>query len=76
MYVSWTMSEHGRPWLVQSKEYYNLVSIEGEELVPGNILNTVYLKSNTETDQNQFFMTYNNNEKVINIEEWLAGIGR
>jgi len=52
-------------------KYYTLVTNEGKELIPNNVLNSVYLKTNTETEQNQFFMTYNNNEKVINIVEWL-----
>ena len=57
--------------VVQMDKYYNLVTSEGKELIPNNVLNTVYLKTNTETEQNQFFMTYNNNEKVMNIVEWL-----
>lgn len=57
--------------VMEKDKYYTLVSANGEQLVPDNTLNTVYIKTDTTTEQNQFFMTYNNNEKVINIEEWL-----
>ena len=57
-------------------KHYTLVTSEGEQLVPDNTLNSVYIKTDTTTEQNQFFMSYNNDEKVINIEEWLQGTGR
>jgi len=60
--------------VVAKDKYYSLVTSSGEQLIPDNILNSVYLKLNAETGENQFFMTYNKNEKVINIEEWLAKI--
>ena len=60
--------------VVQSGEFYNLVTLEGKELAPENRLNEVYLKVNSSTEQNQYFMLFNNNEKVINIEEWLASV--
>ena len=60
--------------VVGKDNYYNLVTTAGEQLIPDNTLNSVYLKTNTQTGENQFFMTYNNNEKVINIEEWLTKI--
>jgi len=62
--------------VVKKDKFYNLVTTDGEQLVPDNILNTVYIKTDTTTEQNQFFMSYNNNEKVINIEEWLKETGR
>lgn len=62
--------------VVGKDKAYNLMTSEGEELISGYILDSVYLKSNTSTEQNQFFMTSNNNTKVINVEEWLANIGR
>ena len=62
--------------VVQKDKLYNLVNTKGEELISGYILGSVYFKSNTETGENQFFMTSNNNEKVLNIEEWLTSIGR
>lgn len=62
--------------VVKKDKYYNLVTVEGKELAPENIISSVYLKENVETGQNQYFMTSNNNEKVVNIEEWLTSIGR
>lgn len=57
--------------VAQKDKYYTLITSEGKQLIQDNVLNSVYLKLDTETDQNQYFMIYNNNEKVINIEEWL-----
>ena len=57
--------------IVEKDKFYTLVTSNGEQLIPDNTLNAVYIKSNSATEQNQFFMTYNNNEKVINVEEWL-----
>ena len=60
--------------VVQIDKYFDLVTIDGKELIPENVLNSVYLKTNSETAENQFFMTYSNDTKVINIEEWLLSI--
>lgn len=60
--------------VAQKDKFYTLVTLAGEQLIPDNTLNSVYLKSDIQTGENQFFMTYNNNEKVINVEEWLANI--
>lgn len=62
--------------VVQSDKYFNLVNIKGEEMISGNILDSVYLKYDTIAKQNKFFMTSSNNTKVINIEEWLMSIGQ
>ena len=62
--------------VVQKDKSYNLVTFEGEELISGTEIGAVYLKQNTATGENQYFMTSGNNEKVMNIEEWLASIGR
>lgn len=61
--------------VVQTNKTYNLISIDGKEQIPGDIVDAVYLKTNISTGQNQFFMTSNSNTKVINIEEWLTSIG-
>jgi len=61
--------------VVQSDKKYNLVTIDGEEMISGNILDSVYLKTNITTGENEFFMTSSNNTKVINIGEWLTSIG-
>lgn len=62
--------------VVQADKKYNLVTSEGEEMIAGNILDTVYLKSDVTTGENKFFMTSSNNTKVISIEEWLKSIGQ
>ena len=62
--------------VVQQEKFYNLVTSGGEQLAPDNTLNSVYLKSNAETGENQFFMTFNDNQKVVNVEEWLKSTGR
>ncbi len=62
--------------VVQQNKFYNIVTSAGEQLVPDNTLNAVYLKTNAETGENQYFMTYNENQKVINVEEYLKSTGR
>ena len=62
--------------VVQKDRSYNLVTFEGEELISGTEIGVVYLKQNTATGENQYFMTFGNNDKVMNIEEWLTSIGR
>lgn len=62
--------------VVQKDKKYNLITSDGEELISGSSIGAVYLKQNTATGENQYFMTSSNNEKVMNIEEWLTSIGR
>lgn len=62
--------------IVEKEKYYNLMTIDGEELIPNYILNSVFMKSNIETGENKFYMTYNNNQKVRSVEEWLTSIKR
>ena len=62
--------------IVEKDKHYNLMTTSGEELVPSYVLENVYMKNNTETGENKFYMSYNNNEKVISVEEWLASTGR
>ena len=62
--------------VVEVDKYYNLLTFEGEELIEGNVLNSVYFKIDTTTEQNQFFMTSIDNTKIINVGEWLTSIGR
>lgn len=63
--------------VVGKDKHYNLVSSSGETLITSSyILDSVYIKYDAETGENKFYMTYNNNEKTINIEEWLAKIGK
>ena len=62
--------------IVEKDKHYNIITTSGEELIPTYVLETIYLKTNTETGENTFYMAYNNNEKVISVEEWLASTGR
>ena len=50
---------------------------KGEEIFKSSyVLDAVYLKTNTENGENKFYMTYNNNSSVVNVEEWLTSVGR
>ncbi len=56
--------------IVEKDKFYNLITSNGEELIPSYILDSVYMQSNTATGENKFYMTVNS--KTMNIEEWLA----
>ena len=60
--------------VVQKDKTYNLVSKQGEELIPNDIVDSIYLKTDVSTGENQFYMTYNG--KTAEIEEYLNSIGR
>ena len=60
--------------IVEKDKHYNLMTTNGEELVPSYVLENVYIKNNTETGENNYYMSYNN--KVMSVEEWLASTGR
>lgn len=60
--------------VVENDKTYNLMTTTGKELIPRNIVDSVYLKTDTETGENTFYMT--NNSKVISVEELLTSIGR
>lgn len=60
--------------VVEKDKKYNLITIKGEELIPSYVVDSIYLKSNTETGENTFYMT--NNTKVLSIEEWITNIER
>lgn len=60
--------------VVQKDKTYNLVSKQGEELIPNDVVDSVYLKTDISTGENKFYMTYNG--KTANIEEYLKSIGR
>ena len=59
--------------VVQVDKKYVLVTTGGEELTPENIIDSVYLKSDSTTGENKFYMT--NNGKTLGVEEWLTSIG-
>lgn len=60
--------------IVEKDKHFNLMTTKGEELIPTYILENVYMKINTETGENSFYMTFNN--RVMSVEEWLASVGR
>ena len=62
--------------IVEKDNHYNLMTTSGEELVPTYVLENIYMKTDSATGENTFYMAYNNNEKVMNVEEWLASTGR
>lgn len=62
--------------VVGKDKYYNLMTSDGEELISDYVLNSVYMKTNAETGENKFYMTYQENEKIMSVEEWLTSIGR
>lgn len=62
--------------VVQANKNYNLITLNGEEIITGNILDAVYIKTDVETGKNEFFMTTSNNTKVTNIEKWLEKNGQ
>lgn len=62
--------------IVEKDKYYNLLTTSGEELVPDQVINTVYFKKSTLNEETQFYMTSGNNTKTLNINEWLTSIGR
>lgn len=61
--------------VVGKDKNYNLITKQGEELINGYILDSVYLKVNSLTEKSEFYMTSSNNTKVINVEEYLTKIG-
>lgn len=62
--------------IVEKDKKYNIMTTEGEELIPSYILDSVCIKTNTETGEIKFYMTYNNNSKIRSVEEYLTSIGR
>lgn len=58
--------------IVEKDKHYNIITTSGEELIPTYVLETIYLKTNTETGENTFYMAYNNNEKVMSVDVGVA----
>lgn len=59
--------------VVRDGEYYNLMRTNGKEIIPPNVLDSVYMRSNTATGENTFYMTYNG--LTEDIEKRLSEIG-
>jgi len=62
--------------VVEKDKKYNLITTDGEEMIEGYVIDSVYFKIEASTGQNKFYMTLANNTKVINIDEWLTSIGQ
>lgn len=62
--------------VVEKDQHYNLVTNTGEVLISSFVLDSVYMKTDNSTGENQFFMSYNDNTKVVNVEDWLVSIGK
>lgn len=60
--------------VVKKEKTYNLISMQGEELIPNDIVDSIYLKTEGTTGKNSFYMTYNG--KTSNIESYLNDTGR
>ena len=59
--------------VVEKNKMYNLIRTDGKEIINGYVLNSTYMKTDTENGVNSYFMTYNGETR--NIEEWLASVG-
>ena len=61
--------------VAQADKKYVLVTTEGEEMTPANVIDSVYLKADSTTGENKFFMT-NTNGKTLGVEDWLINMGQ
>lgn len=59
--------------IVQKDEYYNLMQLNGNEIIGGYVVDSVYMKRNAATGETNFYMTYNG--KTEDIEKILAAQG-
>ena len=59
--------------VVEKNKMFNLMRINGEDIINGYVLDSAYVRTDTENGENTYFMTYNG--KTTNIEEWLVQIG-
>ena len=58
--------------IVQKDKYYNLMRINGEEIIQGYVLDSVYMKRDASTGKTNFYMTYNGNTE--DVEERLSSL--
>ena len=61
--------------IVGKEKRYNLITSTGDVLIPTYVLSSVYIKLNSETGENEFYMTNYNNDRVVNVEKWLENTG-
>ena len=59
--------------VVAKGNLYNLMRMDGSEFIDNNfVFDSIYMRSNSSTGENTFFMTYNGETR--NIEEYLARV--
>ena len=56
--------------VVAKNNFYNLISTSGQNMIPTYVLDSVYMRTNSSTGENSFYMTFNG--QTQNIEERLA----
>ena len=56
--------------VVAKNNFYNLISTSGQKMIPTYVLDSVYMRTNSSTGENSFYMTFNG--QTQNIEERLA----
>ena len=59
--------------VVQKDNFYNLMQTNGNEIINGYVVDSVYMKRNASTGETNFYMTYNG--KTEDIEKILADQG-
>lgn len=59
--------------VVQKDKLYNLMKTDGRVLIETYVLDSVYMKTNAETGENKFYMTFNGN--TLDIEEKMSELG-
>lgn len=59
--------------VVEKNKRYNLMRTNGSEIIDGYLLEDVYLKTNTVTGENTFYMTYG--DRTEDIEKKLESLG-
>lgn len=59
--------------VVQKDKNYNLMRVNGKEIINGYLLENVYMKTNAATGENTFYMTYG--DKTEDIEKRLESLG-
>ena len=59
--------------VVEKNKFYNLIKTDGSEIINGYVLDSAYMRTNTETGENKFYMTFNGN--TLDIEEKMLELG-
>lgn len=51
--------------IVKKDNFYNLMMLDGKELINGYVVDSVYMTVNVVTSENKYYMTYNGNTQDI-----------